>query len=135
MVENIIEISNLAKTYQGKKVLQNVNFVVKKGTIHGFIGPNGAGKTTVIRSLMGGTRPNAGQIYLAGRKIQEDNHVNQRIGFMTETVQFAGDLTVEDFCQLSAKLRNIAPEKLANRLQNSDLNQFRKKRCRDLSTG
>ena len=135
MAKNVIEIRKLKKIYQGKSVLQDINFSVKKGTIHGFIGPNGAGKTTVIKSLMGGIKPSGGEIYLAGKKIGEDNYINQKIGFMTEQVQFTNDLTVEEFCQLAAKLRNIPMVNLEKRLRQSDLNGFRQKRCRDLSTG
>jgi len=54
---------------------------------------------------------------------------------MTEIPRFANDLTVEEFCQLTAKLRNISLPKLKNRLKNSDLNFFRHKKCRALSTG
>jgi ABC-type multidrug transport system ATPase subunit len=135
MLENVIEIRNLKKFYQGNAVLQDVSFFVKRGTIHGFIGPNGAGKTTVIKSLMGGIKTTFGEIYLEGRKINEDNYVNRKIGFMTEQAQFANDLTVEEFCQFAAKLRNIPKSKLENRLKHSDLNNFRRKKCRELSTG
>jgi ABC-type multidrug transport system ATPase subunit len=135
MARKIIEIRNLRKSYQDKIALRDVNFSIKKGIIHGFIGPNGAGKTTVIKILMGSTKPNSGEIWLLEKKIGKNNHINQKIGFMTENLRFAKDLTVEEFCQLTAKLRNIPLWKSENRLKNSDLTAFRYKKCRDLSTG
>ena len=40
MNEHIIEVKNLVKTYEGKKVVDGVSFFVKKGEIFGLIGPN-----------------------------------------------------------------------------------------------
>jgi len=131
----IIEIRNLKKSYQGKPALRGVSFSVQKGTIHGFIGPNGAGKSTVIKSLMGGIIPDSGEIYLAGKKVSIDDYRNRKIGFMTEKVQFSNDLTVEEFIYLAGQIRQIPFRQVQNRLQKSELNEFRKKKCRELSTG
>ena len=79
MTKNIIEIKKLKKSYQGKTVLRNISFSVQKGSIHGFIGPNGAGKTTTLNCLMSGVKPNGGEIYLEGKKIGEDELVNQKL--------------------------------------------------------
>ena len=119
MTKNIIEIRKLKKTYRDKTVLRNISFSVQKGSIRGFIGPNGAGKTTTLSCLMGGVKPSAGKIYLGGRKIGEDELVNQKIGFMTEQAQFAEDLRVEDFVRLAGQLRNIPSQKVENRLRQS----------------
>jgi len=135
VTKRIIEIKDLEKSYEKKLILKKISFSVKKGTIHGFIGPNGAGKTTVIKNLMGSVKPNSGEIWLIGKKNSEDNHINQKVGFMTETPHFAKDSTVEEFCQLTAKLRNIPLSRLESRLKNSELDAFRLKKCCELSTG
>jgi len=135
MAKNIIEIKKLKKSYRGKMVLQKISFSVQKGTIHGFIGPNGAGKTTTLNCLMSGVKSTGGEIYLEGRKIGEDELVNQKIGFMTEQAQFTEDLKVEDFIRLAGQLRNIPTQKVENRLRQSDLNNHRHKKCGELSTG
>jgi ABC-type multidrug transport system ATPase subunit len=134
-MNDIIEIRNLKKVYDGKTVLKSVSFSVKKGSIHGFIGPNGAGKTTVIKSLMGGIKPNAGDIYVAGKKIEENEFINQKIGFMTEKVEFSNNLTVEEFILLAGVARKIPYHKVEERLRRSDLNNHRHKKCKELSTG
>src|SRR6185437_10975694 len=135
MAKSIIEIKKLKKSYRGKIVLRNISFSVQKGSIHGFIGPNGAGKTTTLNCLMGGVKPNDGVIYLEGRKIGEDELVNQKIGFMTEQASFTEDLRVADFIHLAGQLRNIPPTQVENRLRQSDLNNHRYKKCGELSTG
>ena len=50
-MENILEIKNLSKKYNGFE-LKNVNIKLPKGMIMGFIGENGAGKTTTIKSIL-----------------------------------------------------------------------------------
>jgi ABC-2 type transport system ATP-binding protein len=47
----IVEIKNLQKSYNGKKVVDDVNFSVNKGEIFGILGPNGAGKTTTLEMI------------------------------------------------------------------------------------
>src|SRR4051794_29382589 len=135
MTKNIIEIRKLKKVYRGRTVLRNVSFAVKKGSIHGFIGSNGAGKTTTLNCLMSGVKPNGGEIYLEGRKVGEDELVNQKIGFMTEQAHFTKDSKVEDFIHLAGQLRNIPIQKVEERLRQSDLNNHRTKKCGELSTG
>ena len=135
MTKNIIEIIKLKKSYRGKAVLQNISFSVQKGSIHGFIGPNGAGKTTTLNCLMGGVKPNGGEIYLQDRKVDEDELINRKIGFMTEQAEFIKDMRVEEFIHLAGNLRKIPALKVENRLRQSDLNKHRYKNCAELSTG
>ena len=47
----MISANNISKTFNGKKVLDNVSIVVKKGEIVSIVGPSGAGKTTLLHIL------------------------------------------------------------------------------------
>lgn len=73
---NALEIEGLSKRYRiGKRLsrdlwaLDDVSFVVPRGTILGVIGPNGAGKTTLLKVLSRVTRPTAGRVVGQGRVI------------------------------------------------------------------
>ena len=50
---NVIEVKNLVKKFDTKKVINEISFSVKEGEIFGFLGPSGAGKTTLIKMLIG----------------------------------------------------------------------------------
>lgn len=53
-MKNIIEIENLSFGFsKNKKILNNININVPKGSIYGFLGANGAGKSTTMRLIMG----------------------------------------------------------------------------------
>ncbi|CAG8708682.1 1385_t:CDS:2, partial [Ambispora leptoticha] len=78
MVEKAVEVRQVSKRYGNKIVLNNVSFVVRKGTIHGFIGPNGAGKTTTLRILMRlVVKDVSGDIYIEGKSVKNDPHCAQ----------------------------------------------------------
>ncbi len=59
---DVIQIENLSKSYEGKVLLDNLNLMVPAGAIVGIIGPNGVGKTTLFRLITGVERPDSGNI-------------------------------------------------------------------------
>mgnify|MGYP001055797516 CR=1 FL=1 len=68
-----IEASNVYKTFnrrsgssQSVRALQDFNLAVEPGQVQALVGPNGAGKSTAIRVLTGLSRPDEGQVRLAG---------------------------------------------------------------------
>jgi len=65
----LLEIAGISKSFSGLKAVQNASFDVPEGAIVGLIGPNGAGKTTCFNLVAGVYRPEAGEIRLAGRRI------------------------------------------------------------------
>lgn len=89
-MENILEIKNLSKKYDGFE-LKNVNIELPKGMIMGFIGENGAGKTTTIKALLNIINRDSGEIKIFGlenkeneRKIKEDIGVVLDDSFLSE---------------------------------------------------
>ena len=53
MSDIILEMKNLTKEFPGVKALDDVNFVVERGSIHALVGENGAGKSTLMKVLSG----------------------------------------------------------------------------------
>lgn len=69
--EFALEAVNIDFDYvAGVKVLQNVNFKARHGTIHGLIGPNGSGKSTLVNLLSGQLRAKSGTISLHGNRVE-----------------------------------------------------------------
>jgi simple sugar transport system ATP-binding protein len=65
----LLEIRGLCKNFPGVKALQNVDFTVGRGEIHGLMGENGAGKSTLIKTLTGVYPRDSGTIRLDGVEI------------------------------------------------------------------
>lgn len=53
MSDNILEMRSITKEFPGVKALDDVNLVVKRGSIHALVGENGAGKSTLMKVLSG----------------------------------------------------------------------------------
>src|SRR4051812_10693376 len=64
MKANSLVVNNIGKSYDGRRVVRDVSFEVKKGEIVGIIGPNGAGKTTSFYMVIGLVMPEYGSIML-----------------------------------------------------------------------
>jgi branched-chain amino acid transport system permease protein len=68
--EFALEARNIDFSYvAGVPVLQNVDLVVRRGSIHGLIGPNGSGKSTLVNLLSGQLSPKSGSIILNGHEV------------------------------------------------------------------
>ena len=53
LTDNILEMRGITKEFPGVKALDNVSFIVKRGSIHALVGENGAGKSTLMNVLSG----------------------------------------------------------------------------------
>lgn len=66
MMDDVIKVSGLRKSYGEVHALDGLDLGVRAGEVHGFLGPNGAGKTTAIRILLGPVRSDGGTAELFG---------------------------------------------------------------------
>jgi lipopolysaccharide export system ATP-binding protein len=64
-------LDHLSKSYDGRKVVDDVTLEVKSGEVVGLLGPNGAGKTTTFFMVLGLLRPDLGAIILDGEDISQ----------------------------------------------------------------
>jgi rhamnose transport system ATP-binding protein len=69
VAEYILELRNISKTFPGVKALDNVHFTLKSGEIHALMGENGAGKSTFIKIITGVHRPNSGDYFINGQRV------------------------------------------------------------------
>ena len=67
---NLLEISNLTKTFGGLKALERISLSVQPSEILGIIGPNGAGKTTLFNCITGFLPFDSGSVIFDGQNIQ-----------------------------------------------------------------
>jgi len=64
--EILIDVNGLAKSFDGKKVLNNLSFQIEAGHIIGLVGPNSGGKSTLLRHLIGLYLPTQGSCRTLG---------------------------------------------------------------------
>lgn len=103
MKENLIlKVKNLNVELDGKDIIKDLSFEVKKGDVLTILGPNGAGKTVLLKTLLG-ILPYQGEIsWKQGVKI---GYVPQRLPFIKDI-----PLNVKEFFQL----KEISEEEIKN---------------------
>jgi len=87
MVEALLNIENLRKSFGGVLATDNLSLSVEPGKIHAVIGPNGAGKTTMISQVSGALRPDSGRILFNGEDITRSSPPNRSLRGIARTFQ------------------------------------------------
>ncbi len=92
---NVITIKNAVKSYD-KFSLNIENLEIQKGYITGIIGRNGAGKTTLIKSILGITEHDSGEIKIFGKSMKGNEHeLKNKIGVMWGHSGFYAGVTLK----------------------------------------
>ena len=78
----MLQLTDIVKTYGGRRVLDDVSFEVQPGRLTGFVGGNGAGKTTTMRIVLGVLAKDAGTVALDGAEVTASDR--RRFGYMPE---------------------------------------------------
>ncbi|MBC1943427.1 ATP-binding cassette domain-containing protein [Listeria booriae] len=108
MLETVISVNNLEKSYKNVDVLKKINFTVKKGSIFALLGSNGAGKTTTIRILTTLIKPDRGDAQVCGADVvKQGNKVREAISLTGQSAAVDDILTGRENLRLIAKLRHL----------------------------
>jgi len=135
-----IEISKLKKVYgRGKCALQKVDLCLESPSLVGLLGPNGAGKTTLMKLLVAQLLPSAGDIRVDGKPLlRQEKSFKQRLGYLPQDFGLYDDLTVFQFLEYMARLKDIAAprkDRIQQCLQMTSLEDLGHRRIRTLSGG
>tara|TARA_B100000963_G_scaffold229050_1_gene199820 strand:- start:77 stop:796 length:720 start_codon:yes stop_codon:yes gene_type:complete len=137
-----LEVLNITKRYNQRKVVSDVSFEINKGEIIGLLGPNGAGKTTSFYILVGLVNSNNGKVLLDGEDISKNPmyiRARKGISYLAQEPSIFRKMSVEDniLCVLEYLNNNKKEnEKILNQLINEfGLSKIRKNRGDLLSGG
>lgn len=97
-----LEFRDIAKSFFGVKVLQEVRFAVPAGQTLGIVGENGAGKSTLMNILGGNLRPDGGEMWLDGQRYAPATPCDAEragIAFVHQELNLFGNLSIaENLC-------------------------------------
>ncbi|MBZ0293703.1 MAG: urea ABC transporter ATP-binding protein UrtD [Anaerolineae bacterium] len=97
-VEHILAVEDVTVSFDGFKVLDDLNFSVKRGEFRFLIGPNGAGKTTLLDIITGKTKASKGKVMFDNRydvsRWSEHRLVRQGVARKFQTPSVFGSLSV-----------------------------------------
>jgi multidrug/hemolysin transport system ATP-binding protein len=116
-MKNIIEISNLNKTFKDVKAVQNLSLKVKEGELFAFLGLNGAGKSTTISIMCGQLKKDSGTVIIDGNNIDHNiKESKNRLGVVFQNSVLDKPLTVKENLKNRAALYGITGEDFIARL-------------------
>lgn len=86
----LLGMENITKRFPGVLALSRVHFDLFRGEVHLILGENGAGKSTLIKILSGVYRPDEGQIFMEGKRVEiQKPHHAKKLGISTIYQDFA----------------------------------------------
>ena len=133
-----VSVSQLSKSYNSIKALDNVSFDVSEGELFGIIGPDGAGKTTLFRLLTTLILPDGGSAVIEGLDVVKDYAaVRHIIGYMPGKFSLYQDLTVEENLNFFATVFNTTVKENYHLIEDiyKHIESFRTRRAGKLSGG
>src|SRR5712692_9776694 len=112
MNESFVRLDGVTKRRGDRQVVSNVSFEVAEGELLGLLGPSGCGKTTTLRLIAGLETPDAGEIWIAGRRVAAAGRNllpprSRGVGFVFQDLAHWPHLTVAgnlEFVLASAKV-------------------------------
>ena len=122
---NFLKVNNLSVFYKRKKILNDINLLLKEGEVIGLLGPNGAGKTTFFQSIVGLHKVEHGSI-----KLNDSNITNLPIfkraklglNYLPQETSIFRGLSVEQnissIIQINSKLNKRDDNDFLNELLN-----------------
>ncbi len=138
MEDNIIEISDLSKSFKAVKALKNINISIPEKCLFGFIGPDGAGKTTLLRIITTLIKPDKGKVTIKGLDVVKDyRRIRFLVGYMPGRFSLYQDLTVEENLKFYATIFSTTVKENYHLIRDiySHIKPFSKRLARDLSGG
>ncbi len=140
MANNIIELKNVKKTYDGKTyVIEDFSLEIKEGEFVTFLGPSGCGKTTILRMIGGFDTQTEGEIYLEGNDISILPPNKRPINTVFQKYALFPHLNVYDNIAFGLKMKKVdkaeMDKKVSEALEIVDLEGFEKRNISTLSGG
>ena len=119
--EPLLEVKGLSFCYQkGQQTLQDVSFSIGKGEMVSIVGRNGAGKSTLSKLICGFETPDAGEIFLNGKPLAEENirRRAQHIGYVMQNPnQMISKTMIYDEVALGLQRSGLTEEQIREKVE------------------
>jgi phospholipid/cholesterol/gamma-HCH transport system ATP-binding protein len=121
----MIEVKDLYKSFNEKRILSNINFTVSNGQSIAIVGKSGAGKSILLKCLIGLIKPDKGSIYIDNKLINTMNfhqlqNIRSKIGMVFQFGALFDSMTVGENISLALKkLTKLNKDEIQQRVKNS----------------
>lgn len=113
----IIDIRHLSKSFGDKKVLDDINFYIRRGEFITLLGPSGCGKTTTLRIIAGFVEPTEGQVLLDGKDISGIPPYQRPLNTVFQRYALFPHLDVYENIAFGLKLKNVPEDEIDKKVR------------------
>jgi ABC-2 type transport system ATP-binding protein len=115
--EHLVEVKGVTKRYGATVAVNDVSLTIQAGEIYALVGANGAGKSTLIRSIVGITVPDAGDVFVCGEDTRRHGaRAKRHIGYLPEELTLYERLTGHEYLRLVAGLKGADRQRIPEAL-------------------
>jgi ABC-2 type transport system ATP-binding protein len=131
-MRNVIELTNVSKTYKNRSVIKNISLTLPLGKIIGIVGENGSGKSTILKLIAGLSHPTSGSVTVNGETAHR--RISKLVSYLPENDSFYSFFTVGEALAFQAsQFTDFNTAKAEEMLKYMQLEPDKK--IKDLSTG
>lgn len=139
MVDIILELNQIKKSFGETEVLRGISLSIEKGEFITFLGPSGCGKTTTLRIIAGLESPDGGQVRLGGRDVTGTEPDKRNVNTVFQNYALFPHMNVAANVGYGLKLRKVPKKEIAERvgqvLELVQLSGYEKRMPSELSGG
>lgn len=139
MNKNIISLENIAVSFDGEKILNDINLDIKDKEFVTFLGPSGCGKTTTLRIIGGFLKPDSGIVRFDVKEINNIPPYKRNVNTVFQRYALFPHLNVYDNIAFGLKIKKFSDKEIQKRvgamLELVNLKGFEKRSIDRLSGG
>jgi len=110
----IIDLQNISVSFDGQKILNNINLQIHDGEFVTLLGPSGCGKTTTLRIIAGFLQPDEGNVMFEGKNIDGVPAYKRQVNTIFQRYALFPHLNVHDNIAFGLKVKKIKDKKAIN---------------------
>ena len=134
-----LSIKDICKTFEEVEALKSVSLDFYAGEFFTLLGPSGCGKTTLLRIIAGLEMPDAGEVFLSGRKVTSIPASKRQVNTVFQSYALFPHLTIFENVAFGLRARKFAEtevrKRVGNKLELLGLNSMAQRRPHQLSGG
>lgn len=135
MADHAIEVRGLTKRFGARTAVEDLEFVVPRGSIVGLLGPNGAGKSTTLRTIVGLLRPTSGDAVIDGVPFSGLDDPARHVGVHMDGFGFEAGISARRHLGIARLAVGAARSRVDEVLEEVGLAADARRRVKTFSTG